>query len=58
MLSDESLSVRWFRKDELDDIPVHQSIRLRIEHGFANAEAPYMAELPRAARPLVTDRGS
>lgn len=41
-LSDESLSVQWFHKDELEDIPLHQSIRLRIEHGFANAEAPYI----------------
>lgn len=41
-LSDESLSVRWIRRDELDNIAVHQSIRLRIEHGFANAEAPYI----------------
>jgi 8-oxo-dGTP pyrophosphatase MutT (NUDIX family) len=41
-LSDESPAVQWFRKGELDDIAVHESIRLRIEHGFANAATPYI----------------
>ncbi len=41
-LSDESPDVRWFFKDELDDIALHQSVRLRIEHGFANADTPYL----------------
>ncbi len=39
--SDESSEVLWIDRAELDRIDVHPSIRLRIDHGFANRAEPY-----------------
>lgn len=38
----ESPSVRWVRPEELDGIPIHPSVRLRINHGLADLDAPYI----------------
>jgi 8-oxo-dGTP pyrophosphatase MutT (NUDIX family) len=40
-LSDETSEVRWVPRNEIDDLDVHPSIRLRIEHGYANRTQPY-----------------
>lgn len=39
--SDESSEVVWVERDQLDDIEVHPSIRLRIERGFSEEPEPY-----------------
>lgn len=39
--SDESTDVRWVPRDRLDDLDIHPSIRLRIEHGYADRSRPY-----------------
>ncbi|MGH3614662.1 MAG: NUDIX hydrolase [Pseudonocardia sp.] len=39
--SEESTEVRWGERDQLGDLDVHPSIRLRIEHGFADRPEPY-----------------
>lgn len=39
--SDESSEVRWVEHDDLPDLKIHPSIRLRIEHGFADSAEPY-----------------
>jgi ADP-ribose pyrophosphatase YjhB (NUDIX family) len=39
--SDESSEVRWIERSDLDGLNIHPSIRLRIEHGYANLERPY-----------------
>ncbi len=41
--SDESSEVLWVGRDELDSLNIHPSIRLRIEHGYANGERPYFS---------------
>ncbi|SCF11752.1 NUDIX domain-containing protein [Micromonospora chokoriensis] len=41
-ISDESSAVRWTRRDELDGLPIHPSMRLRIDHGFEPFSAPYI----------------
>jgi ADP-ribose pyrophosphatase YjhB (NUDIX family) len=40
--SDESSEVRWAERDELDDLSIHPSMRLRIDHGYANRVQPYI----------------
>ena len=40
--SAESPNVRWVRVDELDDLPIHPSVRLRIGHGLADLSTPYI----------------
>ncbi|MFI7248137.1 NUDIX hydrolase [Micromonospora chalcea] len=40
--SDESSEVRWVARDELDDLTIHPSMRLRIDHGFQNRQQPYI----------------
>ncbi|WP_422750751.1 NUDIX hydrolase [Micromonospora sp. WMMD1219] len=40
--SDESSEVRWVARDELDDLSIHPSMRLRINHGFDNRQQPYI----------------
>lgn len=40
--SDESSEVRWVGRDELDDLTIHPSMRLRIDHGFQNRQQPYI----------------
>jgi len=41
-LSDESTAVRWVRRDELDQMSIHPSNRLRIIHGYENKDHPYI----------------
>ncbi|MGV9676360.1 NUDIX hydrolase [Nocardia sp. NPDC003482] len=40
--SPESPSVRWVSQQDLDSFEIHPSIRLRIDHGFANLDQPYI----------------
>ncbi len=40
--SDESSQVRWVPNAELDTLNMHPSMRLRIDHGFAHREKPYI----------------
>jgi ADP-ribose pyrophosphatase YjhB (NUDIX family) len=40
--STESSEVRWFAQDELSRLPIHPSMRLRIDHGFERRDAPYI----------------
>ncbi|MCZ7425883.1 NUDIX domain-containing protein [Micromonospora sp. WMMA1949] len=40
--SDESSEVRWVSRDKLNDLAIHPSMRLRIEHGFENRLQPYI----------------
>ncbi|NMH99931.1 NUDIX domain-containing protein [Pseudonocardia acidicola] len=39
--SDESSEVRWVERKQLDELDIHPSIRLRIDHGFADRAEPY-----------------
>ena len=40
--SAESPIVRWVRVDELDSLPIHPTVRLRIDHALANSAVPYI----------------
>ncbi|SCG80644.1 ADP-ribose pyrophosphatase YjhB, NUDIX family [Micromonospora echinaurantiaca] len=40
--SDESSAVRWVAETELDDLSIHPSMRLRIDHGFEHRNQPYI----------------
>jgi ADP-ribose pyrophosphatase YjhB (NUDIX family) len=40
--SSESSEVRWVDVNELDSLPIHPSMRLRIDHGFENRDKPYI----------------
>ncbi|NJC70833.1 NUDIX domain-containing protein [Planosporangium thailandense] len=40
--SDESSEVRWVSRDELDSLPIHPSMRLRIDHGYERRAEPYI----------------
>ncbi|HEX6497763.1 MAG TPA: NUDIX domain-containing protein [Micromonosporaceae bacterium] len=40
--SDESAEVRWVSKEELDSLPIHPSMRLRIDHGYTRLTEPYI----------------
>ncbi|WP_433789310.1 NUDIX hydrolase [Actinoplanes sp. CA-252034] len=40
--SSESSEVRWVDMTELDSLPIHPSMRLRIDHGFENRDKPYI----------------
>ncbi|MEH0821848.1 MULTISPECIES: NUDIX hydrolase [unclassified Micromonospora] len=40
--SSESSEVRWVRREDLNSLPIHQSMRLRIEHGYENRQEPYI----------------
>lgn len=40
--SDESSEVRWVTHGELDELTIHPSMRLRIDHGFENRQQPYI----------------
>ncbi|MEU5913632.1 NUDIX domain-containing protein [Micromonospora sp. NPDC047527] len=42
MTSDESSAVRWIAQGELDDLEIHPSMRLRIQHGFERQSQPYI----------------
>jgi ADP-ribose pyrophosphatase YjhB (NUDIX family) len=39
--SDESSSVEWVERWDLEPLPIHNSMRLRIDHGYAAGE-PYI----------------
>lgn len=39
--SDESKEVLWANPDDLEDLDIHPSIRLRIQHGRENGSTPY-----------------
>jgi ADP-ribose pyrophosphatase YjhB (NUDIX family) len=41
--SDESSEVLWIERSHLNDLDIHPSIRLRIDHGYANRERPYFS---------------
>ncbi|WP_446211505.1 NUDIX hydrolase [Micromonospora sp. IBSANI012] len=40
--SDESSAVQWVRRDELNELAMHPSMRLRIEHGYERRNEPYI----------------
>ena len=40
--SNESSEVRWVARDDLDALPMHPSIRLRIDNGYEQAANPYI----------------
>ncbi|NJC10518.1 ADP-ribose pyrophosphatase YjhB (NUDIX family) [Micromonospora profundi] len=40
--SDESSAVRWVTQDQLEALPIHTSMRLRIDHGFERHSDPYI----------------
>jgi ADP-ribose pyrophosphatase YjhB (NUDIX family) len=40
--SSETSEVRWVGRDELAALPIHPSMRLRIEHGYENRPTPYI----------------
>lgn len=39
--SDESTEVRWIAREELDALPVHETVRLRLTHLAHTDAAPY-----------------
>jgi ADP-ribose pyrophosphatase YjhB (NUDIX family) len=41
--SNESSEVHWVDREHLQALNIHPSIRLRIEHGFAERPTPYFA---------------
>ncbi|SMD06657.1 NUDIX hydrolase [Lentzea albidocapillata] len=41
--SNESSEVHWISREDLDDLSVHPSIRLRIKHGFEERSRSYFA---------------
>ncbi len=40
--SPESPNVRWASRNELTALDIHPSMRLRIDHGYANLPGPYI----------------
>jgi ADP-ribose pyrophosphatase YjhB (NUDIX family) len=40
--SSESSEVRWIARQELDELPIHPSMRLRIDHGYQQRPEPYI----------------
>jgi ADP-ribose pyrophosphatase YjhB (NUDIX family) len=40
--SNESSDVRWVAHDDLDGLPIHPSIRLRIDNGYEQGPEPYI----------------
>ncbi|MGC5332256.1 NUDIX hydrolase [Micromonospora sp. DT62] len=40
--SSESSSVRWVNRGDLDALPIHPSMRLRIDHGYERRREPYI----------------
>lgn len=41
-VSDESTEVGWFRSEEIDDLPMHESVRLRLRHHQEHRAQPYL----------------
>ena len=42
-VSDESTEVRWAAPQAIEELPMHESIRLRIEHFLEHRPAPAIA---------------
>lgn len=40
--SPETPSVKWVPPEDIDAHPMHPSIRMRVEHGLANRDKPYI----------------
>ncbi len=40
--STESAEVRWIDREHLDTVPIHSSMRLRIDHGYEQSSEPYI----------------
>jgi hypothetical protein len=40
--SSESTRVRWVPRNDLDQLDIHPSMRLRIDHGYARCTEPYI----------------
>jgi ADP-ribose pyrophosphatase YjhB (NUDIX family) len=40
--NDETSEARWVAREELDALPIHPSMRLRIDHGYAQVPEPYI----------------
>jgi ADP-ribose pyrophosphatase YjhB (NUDIX family) len=40
--SSESIRVRWVPRAEMDNLDIHPSMRLRIDHGYQNRPEPYI----------------
>ena len=40
--SDESTEVRWVAPEQLKDLEIHRTTRLRLEHFLARPDAPYL----------------
>lgn len=40
--SSESSSAEWFGREDLDQLDIHPSMRLRIDHGFGRRAEPYI----------------
>ena len=40
--SEETSEARWVSRDELDELPIHPSMRLRIDHGYEDRAEPYI----------------
>lgn len=41
-VSDESTEVRFIGPDELDSLPIHDTVRLRLQHHVAQRDSPYL----------------
>ncbi|MFD1545807.1 NUDIX domain-containing protein [Nonomuraea guangzhouensis] len=41
-ISDESTDVRWVSPDEIEDLPMHDTQRLRIEHFLQGKTTPHI----------------
>jgi ADP-ribose pyrophosphatase YjhB (NUDIX family) len=41
-VSDESTAVRFVSPDELDSLPIHESMRLRLRHHLERRDRPYL----------------
>jgi 8-oxo-dGTP pyrophosphatase MutT (NUDIX family) len=41
--SSESQHVRWVEPDRLDELDIHRSVRLRIDHGLQSGNEPYLS---------------
>ena len=40
--SDESSEARWINQAGLEEVPIHPSMRLRIDHGYQRLAEPYI----------------
>ena len=40
--SDESSEARWIDQRHMDELPIHPSMRLRIDHGYQRLAEPYI----------------